>query len=179
MILGLFETHINVADLDRACRFYGETLGLELGLLDQERRVAFYWVGTRGEAVFGLWEKPAAQIQPQHFAFRASIDDVLTRAVPYLRERDLPSHNFLDDGTERPMVFGWMPALAIYFDDPDGHSLEFIAMLPDDPHPEVNVVSWDEWQRLRRRGAGATCRRGTLGRIQNRRPPVWKHVPTG
>jgi len=24
MILGLFEPHIDVADLDRACRFYGE-----------------------------------------------------------------------------------------------------------------------------------------------------------
>ena len=46
------------------------------------------------------------------------------------------------------MVFGWMPALAIYFDDPDGHSLEFIAMLPDPPRPEVGVVSWDEWQGL-------------------------------
>jgi len=150
MILGLFETHIDVADLDRACRFYGETLGLEHGLLDQERRVAFYWVGPRGESMLGLWEKPAAQIRPQHFAFRASIEDVLTRAVPYLKERDLPSRNFLNDGTERPMVFGWMPALAIYFSDPDGHSLEFIAKLPDDPQPEAKVLSWDEWQRLRR-----------------------------
>ena len=148
MILGLFETHLDVADLERAMRFYGETLGLELGLLDQERQVAFYWVGPRGEAMLGLWEKPADQVRPQHFAFRASIEDVLTRAVPYLRERQLPSRNFLDEGTERPMVFGWMPALAIYFDDPDGHALEFIAMLPDRPRPEVGVVSWDDWQRL-------------------------------
>ena len=99
--------------------------------------------------MLGLWEKPADQIRPQHFAFRASIEDVLTRAVPYLKERNLPSRNFLNDGTERPMVFGWMPALAIYFRDPDGHSLEFIAMLPDEPRPEVSVVSWDEWQRLK------------------------------
>ena len=153
MILGLFETHIDVANLDRARRFYGETLGLQLGVLDQERRVAFYWVGPRGESMLGLWEKPAAQIRPQHFAFRASIEDVLTRAVPYLEERGLQPSNFLHDGTERPMVFGWMPALAIYFRDPDGHSLEFIAMLPDEPHPEVNVVSWDAWQRLYRREA--------------------------
>jgi lactoylglutathione lyase len=150
MILGLFETHIDVADLDRACRFYGEALGLELGFLDQERRIAFYWVGPRGESMLGLWEKPATQIRPQHFASRASIEDMLTRAVPYLKERGLQPSNFLDDGTERPMVFGWMPALAIYFDDPDGHSLEFIAMLPDEPHPDVDVLSWDEWQRLHR-----------------------------
>ena len=98
--------------------------------------------------MLGLWELPVAQIRPQHFAFRSSIEDVLTRSVPYLGERGLPAHNFLDDGTERPMVFGWMPALAIYFDDPDGHSLEFIAMLPDPPRPEVGVVSWDEWRRV-------------------------------
>jgi lactoylglutathione lyase len=146
MILGLFETHIDVADLERACHFYGETLSLQLGLLDQRRRVAFYWVGPPGEAMLGLWEKPADQIRPQHFAFRARVDDVLERAVPYLHERGLPTHNFLEDGTERPMVFGWMPALAIYFRDPDGHSLEFIAMLPDAPRPDVNVVSWEEWQ---------------------------------
>src|SRR5215216_1255419 len=146
MILGLFETHIDVADLDRACRFYGETLCLEHGLLDQERRVAFYWVGPRGESMLGLWEKPAAQIRPQHFAFRASIEDVLTRAVPYLKERNLDPSNFLNDGSERPMVFGWMPALAIYFRDPDGHSLEFIAMLPHEPRPDLGAVSWEEWQ---------------------------------
>ena len=150
MILGLFETHIAVADLERACRFYGETLGLELGLLDQERRVAFYWVGARGEAMLGLWETRADQIRPQHFAFRAGIDDMRNRAVPYLKERNLPAHNFLNDGSERPMVFGWMPAVAIYFRDPDGHSLEFIAMLTDAPRPEVGVVSWDDWQRLMR-----------------------------
>ena len=153
MILGLFETHIAVADLDRACRFYGETLGLELGWLDRERRGAFYWVGSRGESMLGVWEKPAEQISPQHFAFRASIDDVLTRAIPYLHERGLEPHNFLNDGSEQPMVFGWMPALAIYFRDPDGHSLEFIAMLPDAPRPEVGVVSWDDWQPLNRRVA--------------------------
>src|SRR5688572_15968456 len=137
MITGLFETHVDVADLERAMRFYGETLGLEFGLLDERRRIAFYWIGGHGEAMLGLWEKPADQIRPQHFAFRASVEDVLTRAVPYLRERDLEPRNFPNDDTKRPMVFGWMPALAIYFRDPDGHLLEFLAMLPDEPRPEV------------------------------------------
>ncbi len=76
--------------------------------------------------MLGLWEHPATEIRPQHVAFRASLDDVLHRAVPFLQTRNLSPRNFLNDGTERPMVFGWMPALAIYFRDPDGHSLEFI-----------------------------------------------------
>ncbi|HEU5432496.1 MAG TPA: VOC family protein [Thermomicrobiales bacterium] len=157
MILDLFETHIDVANLEGACRFYGETLGLEFGLLDRERRVAFFWVGPRGQAMLGLWEQPATPIQSRHFAFRVSIADLQTRVVSFLRERDLAAYNFLDDGREQPMVFGWMPALAIYFRDPDGHSLEFIAMLPDEPRPELGVVSWAEWQRLAC-GSGAPSR---------------------
>lgn len=148
MIAGLFETHVNVRDLARSMRFYEETLGLELGHLDPGRRVALFWVGRRGEAMLSLWEKPAEQVQPQHFAFRASAEDILRRSVPYLKERGLAPRNFLNDGTERPMVFGWMPALAIYFRDPDGHSLEFTAMLPHEPRADVGVVSWEEWQAI-------------------------------
>ena len=98
--------------------------------------------------MLGLWEKPHEQVVPQHFAFRSTVDDVVRRSVAWLAERDLPCHNFLDDGTERPMVFAWMPAISIYFFDPDGHELELIAMLPGEkPRPELGVVPWEEWQR--------------------------------
>lgn len=43
------------------------------------------------------------------------------------------------------MVFAWMPAIAIYFDDPDGHCLEFIAILDEEAKPELGVVSFEEW----------------------------------
>ena len=76
MITGLFETHINVANLERSMAFYETVLGLELGIKEEGRRVAFYWVGGRGEAMLGLWEKPADQILPQHFAFRSTGADV-------------------------------------------------------------------------------------------------------
>lgn len=87
---------------------------------------------------------------PQHCAFRCEVDDVLNHSVNYLQQRDLQFHNFLKDGIERPMVFGWMPAIAIYFQDPDGHSLEFIAMLPGRPQPEIGIVSYDEWLGLQK-----------------------------
>ena len=148
MINGLFETHLNVVNLERSMHFYEQVLGLERGRFEAGRRAAFYWLGGWGEAMLGLWEKPAAEVLPQHFAFRSTVEDVLHHSVAYLQARHLPMHNFLEDGTERPMVFGWMPALAIYFDDPDGHSLEFIAMLPGKPRPEVGVISWEEWQAL-------------------------------
>jgi len=149
MINGLFETHINVTKLEQSMQFYGECLGLTLGRFEAKRRVAFYWIGEPGEAMLGLWEKPAEQVYRQHFAFRSTIEAIRHQSVNYLKAKELPARNFLDDGTERPMVFGWMPAIAIYFPDPDGHSLEFIAMLPDDPKPEVGVVSWEEWQQIK------------------------------
>ncbi len=151
MIRGLFETHINVSNLERSTDFYCQKLGLELGYHDEARRVDLLWINRPGEAMLGLWEKPAEQVVPQHFAFRAELSDVRERSVAWLAERGLPCFNFLNDGTQRPMVFGWMPALSIYFFDPDNHSLELIAMLPDAPRPEVGVVSWDQWQRLQGR----------------------------
>ncbi|MBX7164954.1 MAG: VOC family protein [Pirellulales bacterium] len=153
VIAGLFETHIGVTDLARSTAFYCELLGLQVGLRDAARRVNFLWVGPPGEAMLGLWERPAVEVHRQHFAFRAALETVRDRAVPWLHERGLACRNFLRDGTERPMVFGWMPALSIYFDDPDGHELELIAMLPDPPRDDVGVVSWDDWQRLNGRVA--------------------------
>ncbi|MCZ8522466.1 VOC family protein [Paenibacillus caseinilyticus] len=75
----------------------------------------------------------------------------MREVVPFLKSRGLAVHNFLNDGTEQPFVFGWMPAVSIYFSDPDGHSLEYIAMLPDEPRPDLGVVSWDEWELLQGR----------------------------
>jgi hypothetical protein len=39
-----------------------------------------------------------------------------------------------------PSVIGWMPAAAVFFHNPDGHLLEYLAMLPHQPHPEAGVV---------------------------------------
>ena len=149
MINGLFETHLNVRNLEKSMAFYGGLLELELATKIEERRVAFYWLGEPGEAMLGLWEKPAAQVARQHFAFRATIEQVRHGVVPFLKGKGVGVRNFLNDGTERPLVFGWMPAIAIYFEDPDGHSLEFIAMLPDMPKPEAGHVTWEAWQALK------------------------------
>lgn len=145
MISGLFETHLKVADLKRSMQFYGTVLGLEFAHRDETRPIAFYWLGGRGQAMLGLWEEKPEQIQRQHFAFHSTVKDVLN-APAWLRERGLVGHNFLNDGTHQPMVFAWMPALALYFRDPDGHSLEFIAMLEGQPRPELGVVSLQEWE---------------------------------
>ena len=38
-----------------------------------------------------------------------------------------------------------MPAIAIYFNDPDGNALEFIAMLEGEAKPDLGVISYEEW----------------------------------
>ncbi len=45
-------------------------------------------------------------------------------------------------------MLSWMPAASVYFDDPDGHSLEFITMLPDRPRPELGMIPLSEWRSL-------------------------------
>jgi hypothetical protein len=37
-----------------------------------------------------------------------------------------------------------MPAAAIYFRDPDGHMLEYLAMLEGPARPELGIVNWSQ-----------------------------------
>lgn len=147
MILDLFETHIHVADLERSAQFYEQVLGLQFAHYEEQRRARFYWMGGHNQSMLGVWEVKPEQVRREHFAFRISLED-MKQAVLYLKEKGLEVRNQLDDGTERPMVFCWMPAVSIYFRDPDGHSLEFIAPLPDPPKPKLGVILWDEWEEL-------------------------------
>lgn len=143
-IKGLYETHLEVADLEKAIGFYREILGLEFALLEEKRRIAFFWIGKTKEYMLGLWEKP--EVHTRHFAFRCEKDFILQEAIPWLEQRGLNPYNFLKDDTKRPMVFAWMPALATYFNDPDGNVLEFIAVLDGEGRPEWGVISYEEWE---------------------------------
>ncbi|WP_350287355.1 VOC family protein [uncultured Croceitalea sp.] len=148
MIKGLYETHLFVEDLERSIDFYANTLELVQCHYEAERRAAFFWIGKPKQFMLGLWEKPKEEIDVRHFAFECEPEWVLKEAVTYLKERNIKCRNFLNDGTERPMVFAWMPAIAIYFDDPDGHSLEFIGTLEGKSRPEKGIVSYEEWEQL-------------------------------
>src|SRR6266849_5642285 len=154
-ITGLFETHLQVKNLERSVEFYEKILGLELGMKEQVRRVAFYWIGGQGKTALGLWENPpwvsegntGGQIITQHFAFEIDLAD-LGRAVAGMKQRGIELRNFFGQATDVPSVFGWFPVASIYFNDPDGHLLEFLAKLPGKSRPEIGVVSLDESNRL-------------------------------
>jgi len=143
-ITGLYETHLNVKDLARSVEFYSQTLGLEQCYFDSVRRAAFFWIGKPRQSMLGLWEKNKVN-ESQHFAFECSPEWVLNESVNYLKSRNIKFWNFLNDGIERPMVFSWMPAISIYFHDPDGHELEFIGILKGKAAPEIGVLSYEEW----------------------------------
>ena len=145
MIKGLYETHLFVENLERSIDFYQNILGLTKCGYNDDRRVAFFWIGEPKQAMLGLWEKPKEEIDVRHFAFQCEVDDILYKSVDFLKSRGLQPYNFLKNGSEKPMVFSWMPAIAIYFKDPDGHDLEFIAILDGEAKPELGVISYEEW----------------------------------
>lgn len=145
MIKGIYETHLFVESLERSVDFYKNKLGLREAHHDPVRKISFFWIGRPKQYMLGLWEKPKEKIDTRHFAFRCEADFILKDAVKWLKERGLQPYNFLKDGTEQPMVFAWMPAIAIYFDDPDGHVLEFISVIPGASKPELGVISYEEW----------------------------------
>ena len=148
MIKGLYETHLEVTNLEQAVHFYKNVLELEFALLEEKRRIAFFWIGKPKEYMLGLWEKSKEELSTRHFAFRCDVEDVLHKSIGWLKERNLKPYNFLKDETEKPMVFAWMPAIAIYFNDPDGNVLEFIAVLEGKARPELGVITYEEWMKI-------------------------------
>jgi len=144
-ITGLFETHLMVHDLDRSIRFYRDILHLPFAFAVPERGAAFFWIGTPGNAMLGLWASSAPIGLHLHLAFQMPVADVI-QAVSDLRAAGIIPRDFNGVSCETPCVIGWMPAIALFFHDPDGHSLEFISMLPDPPRPEIGTLAWPDWQ---------------------------------
>lgn len=142
---GLFEAHLTVADLDASVAFYRDQVGLELAHVVPARRAAFFWAGGRGRSMLGLWQNGAGpQRTTTHVAFATSTEQVLA-APGRLRSAGLVALDFDERPTDEPVVLAWMPAVALYFFDPDGHLLEYLAMLDEEPRPDAGVVAWRAW----------------------------------
>jgi lactoylglutathione lyase len=144
-VAGLFETHLTVSDLSRSVAFYRDVVGLPLALELPERGAAFLWIAQPGQGMLGLWSLGSAPLALSlHVAFKASQEDVLG-ACERLRSLGVRPLSFFAEETTEPSVIGWMPAAAVYFRDPDGHLLEYLAMLDEPADPEAGVLSWSEW----------------------------------
>ena len=36
-------------------------------------------------------------------------------------------------------------AASIFFRDPDGHLIEYLAMLDEEPKPHLGIIPWNKW----------------------------------
>jgi lactoylglutathione lyase len=149
-ISGLYETHLSVADLDRSIEFYRDVVGLTFAHRIPERHVAFFWIGGRERSMLGLWSIYASPVHLRlHIAFQTELPELL-RALPALRSRRITPRNGAGDEIDEPWVFPWMPAASVYFDDPDGHSIEYISILPDRARPDIaGVVTLSRWNTIK------------------------------
>jgi lactoylglutathione lyase len=146
----LFEAHLSVADLETSIAFYRDQVGLQLAHVMPARQAAFFWIGSRGSGMLGLWAAGAGpQKTTMHVAFAAALEDVVA-APRILRSAGIVALDFDGRPAQEAVVLAWMPAASIYFRDPDGHLLEYVAMLAEEPRPEDGVVPWHRWTWRRR-----------------------------
>lgn len=160
-ISGLYESHLTVSDLNTSIGFYRDVLGLELAHVVPDRHAAFFWVGGRERSMLGLWNVHRSPVRLRaHLAFAVALDDVID-AVGVLRSRGiLPRDGGGGPEIEEPVVLPWMPAASVFFDDPDGHSLELISILPEPPRPDLSeTLTLSAWRLMHASGKAVSPRR--------------------
>ncbi|MGE7602977.1 VOC family protein [Peribacillus sp. NPDC097675] len=144
MIKKIYETHLQVKNLNDSIDFYQNKLGLKLGTIT--RNAAFLWVGDLGHQFLGLWEVPKnSDIQPRHFAFEVELD-FLKHSKIWLEKKGITVIGSQGKSNIEPIVQTWMPAASVYFLDTDGNKLEFISMLDDTPKELDYVPYLSEWE---------------------------------
>ena len=146
-VRGLFESHLTVSDLSRSVAFYRDVVGLPVALEVPERGVAFFWCGAPGKTMLGLWSLGSAPMGLNlHIAFDVELEDVLD-SPSRLKAVGVTPLSFFGEQTDEPTVIGWMPAATVYFRDPDGHLLEYLAMLDQEPRADLGIIAWSQWNR--------------------------------
>jgi lactoylglutathione lyase len=146
-IKGLYETHLNVRDLSVSIAFYRDVLGLPLANVIPARKIAFFWTPSPEVGMLGIWETGSSPVNIRsHFAFNVDVVEI-ENCVSWLKSKDLKPTDS-ESAIDEPIVHTWMPAASVYFSDPDGHSLEFIAKLPDQPRANLGNMALSAWRRL-------------------------------
>ncbi|TAA70500.1 VOC family protein [Planococcus salinarum] len=147
MIKGLYEAHLPVSNLLESIEFY-KKLGLEVAY--QKEKLAFFWI-EKEHSWLGLWEtdKVETPYHPslRHIAFRVDIDN-MEKAKDWLEQKGIKiKTDFGFPPEKQPLVLPNYPHAhaAIYFEDPDGNSLELIAPLKVDFKEEFQMMSLEEW----------------------------------
>jgi lactoylglutathione lyase len=150
-MMHLYETHLPVASTQIAKDFYIEIVGLPFAYRDPGRDVVFLWAISKEQGMIGLWGPNTTYgskniARKCHVAFAVSFDQLLA-AIKKLNECGIDTRGFGGRQTHEPTVIGWMPSAQIYFRDPDGHTLEFVTILPDLPDPGF-IGTYSDWKNL-------------------------------
>lgn len=143
----LYETHISVAQTEASQSFYTSVVGLKFAHRDLTRDIVFLWADEHRRSMLGLWGPSTTygrDFHKSHLAFAVSLPELLM-AGKKLCSSAVTCQNFRGDETNEPSVIGWTPSAQLYFNDPDGHLLELIALLDDTPDPNF-IGSLTEWR---------------------------------
>ncbi|OCA92614.1 VOC family protein [Pseudobacillus wudalianchiensis] len=147
MIKGLYEAHLPVSDLSNSIDFY-KKLGLEVAY--QNENLAFLWI-EKGNSWLGLWEtdKVKTPYHPslRHIAFKVDLEDI-KQAKEWLKQRGIMVRTSFGFPPEKqPLVLPNNPQAhsAIYFDDPDGNSVELITPLRLNFEEDFEMMTLEEW----------------------------------
>ncbi len=153
LIKGLYESHLPVKHLSTSINFY-EKLGLKLAWRND--KIAFFWI-EEGRSWLGLWEgkEYQAPYHPslRHIAFEVSYDD-LKASLKWLDSIQIDAVPFGSSNSIEPFVRPYQNNASVYFQDPDGNSLELMCYVevPDFLQHMTDKLSFEEWEKLLNEG---------------------------
>ncbi|MBD1381866.1 VOC family protein [Metabacillus arenae] len=152
MIKGLYEAHLPVSDMEVSIEFY-KKLGLTLA--HNGEQVSFMWI-EKGKSWIGLWESGEVNLpyhpSIRHIAFLVDLENI-SSAREWLLSKNIDVREAFGFEPERqPLVLDNNPHAhaAIYFNDPDGNSIELIAPLRLDVNEPFKKMELNEWLRLKK-----------------------------
>ena len=149
MIQGLYEAHLPVSNLNKSVQFYSG-LGLELAWKDED--TAFFWI-EKEKSWIGLWQgeeyKTSYHPSLKHIAFRVSYED-LKNSLNWLQKNNIEPVPFGTRDSINPFVRPNQGNASVYFNDPDGNSLELISFIdvPECLKKTTDKLSIEEWEDL-------------------------------
>lgn len=149
MIKGLYEAHLPVSNLQNSIEFYHK-LGLKFAWSDED--TAFFWI-EEGKSWLGLWEgnEYETQYHPslRHIAFRSSYED-LKESLKWLDSIEVEAVPFGSRKSIEPFIRPHQGNASIYFNDPDGNSLELMCFVevPNELKHITDKLSFVDWEEL-------------------------------
>lgn len=152
IIKGLYEAHLPISNMDASIEFY-KKLGLTLA--HKGEHVSFMWI-EKGKSWIGLWKSKEVNLtyhpSIRHIAFQVDLENI-SSAKEWLHSKNIAvTEAFGFEPERQPLVLDNAPQAhaAIYFNDPDGNSLELIAPLRLDVKDPFEKMELKEWLKLKK-----------------------------